>query len=529
MRVFIKNLRIFANILKNIDVKKKIRHIIFIFVGVLMVILTVIAINHVENYKNVKRTEYEKAVDNAITSALSEISKYELQEHVKDSLKNLYWLQYREVKDRNLRFYPINDDGKRKFARQVIVNKYPELHQKLKLQDEKPFYFDNYIPTFIAGRTMIEKMMNDIYLRNFLDSMQFHLQSPPIYKRYELDTIYNILERHLNSSNIHTNFEYCIYVPAFNKYVLCENLDVVEVITKGKLFKHEVYNENTVLSALFLIQFLDEEDYLTTYDKFVIIFTWVEIILVFLLFIYLLFTGIRISKMSELRNNFVNNITHEFKTPIASIALATESLLDKDVLENKDVREKCIKAIQEENERLEKMVDTILQTAFMDQKSSLLRQGRENIDVHYCIEPAVNEILLLLHKKEGTINIDYLAENSIACIEKSQLILVIKNILDNAIKYTLNTPPRIEMKTSNKGKYLLISIKDNGIGMERKQQKKIFNKLYRSNMGNVHNVKGYGLGLYNVKTIIKSHKGKIKVESEPNKGSTFIIYLPIAK
>ena len=505
---------------------KKIRRIVSLLVSILMVMLTIIAINHVENYKGVKEAEYIKKVDNAITNALSEISKYELKEHVKDSLKFQYWTQFREVKDKDLRFYPISDNGKWKLARQVTIKQFPELNRKSKIRDENSFYFDNYIPTFIAGRYIIEEMMDDIYLREFFDSMQFHLKNPPIYKNYELDTIYNIVEKHLRMSNILTDFEYCIYVPTFNKFVICENLDEIEVLTKGKLYNYETYNENTVIPALFTVQFLDKTDYLTSYDKFVIIFTWAEMFLVYLLFIYLLSTDIRISKISELRDNFINNITHEFKTPISSIALATESLLDDDVLNNKEVREKCINAIREENERLERMVDTILQTASMDQKSFLLRQKKNNEDVHYCIEPAIKEILLLLHKKEGTITIDYCAKNSIAFIDKTQIILTIKNILDNAVKYTLDVPPRIEMKTSNKGKYLLISIKDNGIGMNKKQQRKIFNKLYRSNTGNIHNVKGYGLGLYNVKAIIKSHKGKIKVDSELNKGSIFTIYLP---
>ena len=506
---------------------KKIRHLISALVSIVVIILVFIAINHVRNYKNVKEAKYLGKMDDAIINALFEINNYERKEHIKDSSKYEYWTKFRTLKDKHLRFYPINDDGKWKIVRQIVAHNYPDLYTNTK--EDMPFYYDNYIPTFVAGRNILEDIVENIHLYTFIDTIESHLAVPPIYNDYELDTIRNIIEKHFKLNDITSDFEYCIYISAFNKFILEKDLDVIEIVTKGKLYNFEVYNENAGLSAFFLIQFLDETDYLTVYDDFVIVFTLGVVLIVWFLFIYLLFTDKRINEVSVLRDDFVNNITHEFKTPISTIALATESLSDKDVLENKDMREKCIEIIREENERLERMVETILQTASVSKKSFLLRQKKNDVESHYCIEPAIKEILLLLHKKKGTITVEYLAKNSIAHIDGTQIILVIKNILDNAIKYASDVPPHIEIKTVNKGKYILISIKDNGIGMTKKQQKKIFNKLYRSNTGDVHNVKGYGLGLYNAKAIIKSHKGKIKVESELNKGSTFTIYLPVVK
>lgn len=506
---------------------KKIRHLISAIVSIVVIILIFIAINHVENYKNVKKAEYMRKVNNTIIDALSEISKYEMREHIKDSLKYQYWSTFRSIKNRNLQFYPINDNGKWKIARQIIGSRYLEFGTLIKKEDA--FVYDDYVPTFVAGADMLEEIVADVHLYAFFDTIRSHSAVQPVYKDYESDTIRSIIEKHLRKNNIYSDFEYCIYVPVFDKFVLCDQANIIEIIAKGKLYNFEVYNQNMRLNAFFLIQFLNNTNYLTAYDGFVIIFTWGIVFIVWLLFIYLLFTDKRINEVSVLRDDFVNNITHEFKTPISTIALATESLLDKDVLENKDMREKCVEVIQEENERLERMVETILQTASTSQKSFLLRQKKNDVDSHYCIEPAIKEILLLLHKKKGTITVEYSAKNSITHIDGTQIILVIKNILDNAIKYTLDVPPHIEIKTVNKGKYILISIKDNGIGMTKKQQKKIFNKLYRSNTGDIHNVKGYGLGLYNAKAIIKSHKGKIKVESELNKGSTFTIYLPVVK
>jgi two-component system phosphate regulon sensor histidine kinase PhoR len=253
------------------------------------------------------------------------------------------------------------------------------------------------------------------------------------------------------------------------------------------------------------------------------------VILIWCLFFSLLLSEKRISDVFALRDDFINNVTHEFKTPISTISLASEGLLEEEISKNAKMFERCINVIREENRRLERMVETILQTASISKKSSVMQTKRENMDIQYCIEPAIKEIRMLLSQRKGNIVVKYSAANGMAFVDKPQIILVIKNILDNAIKYTLNAPPEIGIKTFNQGKYVVISIKDNGIGIAKKEQKRIFSRLYRSSTGYVHNVKGYGLGLYSAQAIIKSHKGKIEVESEINKGSTFIIYLPVIK
>lgn len=480
-----------------------------------------------ENYKNMKEAKYLRKMDEAIINALFEINNYERKEHIKDSSKYEHWTKFQTFKDRHLRFYPINDDGKWKIVRQIVAHNYPDFYVNVK--EDIPFYYDDYIPTFVARKNILEDIIEDAHLYRFIDTIESHLTIPPIFNDYELDTIRNIIGKHLRGNDIYSDFKYCISISAFNKFMLDKDLDVVEIVSKGKLYNFEVYNENAGLSAFFLIQFLDEIDYLTVCDDFVMIFTWGVILIVWFLFIYLLFTDKKINEVSILRDDFVNNITHELKTPISTIALATESLSDNDVLENKDMREKCIKIIREENERLERMAETILQTASVSKKSFLLRQEKNDVNLHSCIELAVKEMILLLHQKKGVITVEYTAKNPIAHIDETQIILAIKNMLDNAIKYASDVPLHVEIKTVNKGEYILISIQDNGIGITKKQEKKIFKKLYRSNTGDVHNVKGYGLGLYNAKAIIKSHKGKIKVESELDKGSTFTIYLPVVK
>ena len=492
----------------------------------MIIILVFITVGHVGNYKNGKETQYMKRVNNAIINALSEVNEYTLKEHLKDSLKYQYWSTFESVTNKYLQYSPISDNSKWEIVRQIVSDKFPEIRLEI---EKEAFVYNDYIPTFTAGKNILGEIAEGIHLHAFFDTLWSHLAFQAEYKDYELDTINNIIEKHLRKNNIYSDFNYCIYVPTFNKFVLCDDLDAIEVVTKGKLYNFHIYNGNTSLFAFFIIQFPDKIDYLVAFDDFVVIFTWGVVLIICLLFVYLLFTNKRMSEVSILQNDFINNITHEFKTPIATIAVAAEGLKDEDIRQNTDLAQNYISIIQEENERLERMVETILQSSSVSRKSFLIRQKKNDVDSHYCIESAIKEVLLLLHQKKGTITVEYLAKNPIANIDGTQIILVIKNILDNAIKYTFNTPPHIEIKTVNKGKYLLISIKDNGIGISKKQQKKIFNKLYRSNTRDVHKVKGYGLGLYNVKAIIKSHKGKIKVESKLNKGSTFTIYLPTVK
>jgi two-component system phosphate regulon sensor histidine kinase PhoR len=483
-----------------------------------------ISSNHVQNFKNTKAAEYTKKVNTVITDVLSEVNKLGLSSHITDTLKPPYWMNICSVKKRHLRFYPIDENEKREIIRQILAYKEPDFFPNI--MKKNTFSYDDYILTFVANKDIVDKMKEkNIHLYPFFDTIGTHWATTPVIENYEPDTIYNLIKEHLILNDIDTNFEYCIYIPAYNKFLLSGGNNIMDLITKGDLYNFEIDNKNLGLFSFFLIRFLHEPTYLSIGDNLTIAFTWGIVLFTYLLFIYLLHTDIRISEVSELRNEFINNITHEFKTPIATIALATEGLLDKDIMTNKEAQKNYIRIIQTENKRLENMVSTILESALISEKSFLLKQTRNNLDIHYCIELAIKEVLMLLQEKNGTITVNYLAKNPILYIDGGQIIQVIKNILDNAIKYVWDSPPYIEIQTENKGKYVVISVKDNGIGMSQSQQKKIFKKLYRVQFGNIHNVKGYGLGLYNAKAIIQLYNGKITVESELNKGSIFKIYL----
>jgi len=260
---------------------------------------------------------------------------------------------------------------------------------------------------------------------------------------------------------------------------------------------------------------------------FTMILAVIFVLITYILMLFLLFYSNKMDKSPEFKSKFVNCVAHELKTPIATISLATEGLLDNDIIKDKELIDNYIRIIQTENKRLENMVSTILESAFVSRKFFTLRQKKNPVNINYCIDSAINTISIHLKERNGTINVIYSQKNAIVCVDSNQITQVIKNILENAIKYVSNTIyPQIEIKTENIKKHIVISIKDNGIGMTQAQQKKIFKKFYRVQSEHIQPVKGYGLGLYNAKAIIKAHQGKITIESEPDKGSTFKIYLP---
>ena len=227
-----------------------------------------------------------------------------------------------------------------------------------------------------------------------------------------------------------------------------------------------------------------------------------------------------------MKNDLINNMTHEFKTPISTIALACEALRDRDIQKSEDMYNSYISVISEENKRLGGMAEQILQQAVFSQGKMKLK--KELLDMHQIVEDAVNRKLLEVQSKEGTITVTENARKSMVTGDKIHLTNAVINLLDNAIKYTLDIP-KIVVNTINKGDKILIRVSDNGIGISKSNQKKIFEKLYRVHTGNVHDFKGFGLGLNYVKVITELHGGTVTVDSEPGKGSTFTIGLPIEK
>ncbi|ATL45935.1 two-component sensor histidine kinase [Chitinophaga caeni] len=250
-----------------------------------------------------------------------------------------------------------------------------------------------------------------------------------------------------------------------------------------------------------------------------VLFTTI-IILAFALTIRTVFSQ---KKLSEIKSDFINNMTHELKTPLATISLAIDAIGNEKVMENKDKIRYFSGIIKEENKRMNKQVETILQSSLLEKDELVMKLTA--IDVHQVISSTVDNLQLQLESKNGKVELQLNAHQPIIQADEVHFSNLVFNLLDNAIKYSKDDL-LIKIQTSNTKKSLVLSIADNGIGMSKDTVSRIFEKFYRAHTGNVHNVKGFGLGLAYVKAIVDAHKGKIKVESAIGKGSKFIIEFP---
>jgi two-component system phosphate regulon sensor histidine kinase PhoR len=232
---------------------------------------------------------------------------------------------------------------------------------------------------------------------------------------------------------------------------------------------------------------------------------------------------IRQKKVSEMMSDFINNMTHEFKTPIATISLAADTITNPKVINDENSVRHFIGMIKKENNRMNKKVETILQIASLDKKEIEFRF--ENVSVHTIIEHAVETIDIQAQQRNGRIDLNLDASDPVIYGDSEHLTNLVNNLLDNAIKYSPEAP-EISVSTRNSEKGLILTVEDKGIGMTKAVQSKIFERFYRQSSGNVHDVKGFGLGLNYARAIIDAHKGNITVFSEPGKGSRFEIFLP---
>ncbi len=241
-------------------------------------------------------------------------------------------------------------------------------------------------------------------------------------------------------------------------------------------------------------------------------------------FAYTLSIIFRQKKISEMKTDFINNMTHEFKTPVATIMIASESLKDPEISADDKRVNKLANIIYDENVRLGSHIERVLNIARLEKEN--LKIERVNVQINSLTNAVIESMKLQLEKAKGTIDIDLAAKNDVVIGDELHLSNVLFNLVDNAIKYS-KKEPHITVKTVNKGGNIIISVADNGIGMTKDQQEKIFDQFYRIPTGNIHNVKGFGLGLSYVNDIIKRLNGKISVRSEKDKGTQFEVTLPL--
>lgn len=334
----------------------------------------------------------------------------------------------------------------------------------------------------------------------------------------------SILELYLKSEfkhrGLNVDFEYGIYDLAQEKMVYGNYVSYnQEIITQA---------EPSILPKLgadnyyFGVYFPNREEYLLGRID-IWIFSSFVLLVVVIFFAYSMFVILRQKRLSEVQTDFINNMTHEFKTPISTISISSEVLMRPKIADKPQKLQNYARIIQTENNRLKKQVERVLQMATLEKEDFKLY--KKPLEVNELIREVAKNIRIRLKDKNGVLRFQLESRPLVISADNVHLTNIIYNLLDNAIKYCRDFPD-ITITTKSRRNGVLIGIEDQGIGISRKVRRLIFDKFYRVSTGNVHNVKGFGLGLNYVKIMIEAHKGSIKLDSEPNKGSKFQIYLP---
>ncbi len=344
-----------------------------------------------------------------------------------------------------------------------------------------------------------------------------------IEKRITVGLIDTLLKLEFSNKGIKIDYEFGVFSPDRNKIVLEKTGKYHdELLFQG--FPYPLFSGGAIATRDFLLIYFPQQSKYNLQSLWIMMI--VSMLLVFVIiaaFSYSVFTIIRQRKLSELKNDFINNMTHEFKTPISTISLACQALSDKDIPRSNEMYADYINIIGDENHRLGEMAEKILQTAVLEKGNLHLRP--ETIDMHMLISDAIHKIAIQIEIRDGVITQSLKAEHPLIKADKVHLSNVIFNLLDNANKYSPRKP-QIMVSTADAENGMFIRIHDKGMGISKANLKRIFEKLYRVPTGDVHNVKGFGLGLSYVKFIVEKHGGSITVESEPGKGSTFTLFLP---
>ena len=362
---------------------------------------------------------------------------------------------------------------------------------------------------------------------DILDNAQFEISykdiasAMPIQERVSNDVLNKLIKKELDENGVNTHFEFGVYSNGLATKIRSENFSYDKDATYSTpIFTH---NEGTEKYKL-LVTFPYKKKFLLSELVSITVLSIIFTLIILIAYTSALNQLIRQRQISEIKTDFINNMTHEFKTPIATINLALDAIRNPKIIEDKDKVFKYLEMIREENKRMHAQVENVLRISKLEKKE--LDIIKESKNVEEVIEDAIEHVNLILEDREGKIDLHFEASRTTVLLNDFHFTNVIVNILENAIKYTPSIP-KIDIYTENIKDMLLIKVKDNGLGMSKIAQKRVFEKFYREHTGDLHNVKGHGLGLAYVKQIVEDHNGQVYVESEKGKGSTFIIKIPL--
>jgi two-component system, OmpR family, phosphate regulon sensor histidine kinase PhoR len=538
------------------------RRIIIISIIVSLAVVTLIGIQvyWIQNAFNLKEANFRRSVDEAVTLVINRIERIEIARQLKKNQKGSLLL--RSMDSLNMLMYDQMLISQKSIFKKAMRTQLQLLTESKSQPKESQNKNDNYkedsllititdihqeevspralsvkkhkggsgkddsvtIPVFVPSDRTRELFEQQSSLFDLIVEDIFTRTPPkPLESRITTGLLDTLISNELSAKGINIEYEFGVWNPVLNHIILEKTGKYRDqLLRKGYAFT--LFPNNLFTPPDYLYIYFPEKSRFILFQMWGMLAVSLALVLVIIAaFIYSITTIIRQKKLSEMKNDFINNMTHEFKTPISTVSLACQALTDSDVQKSDELYRSYITIISDENKRLGVMAEKILQTAVLEKGK--LNPRKEHLNIHEIISDVIKNIGIQIEIRDGVIETSLNAEKYEIVADKIHISNVIYNLLDNANKYSPRKP-HIKVFTDNVPGGILISVEDNGIGISKTYQKKIFEKLFRVPTGDIHNVKGFGLGLSYVKFVVEKHLGTIVVESEPNKGSTFRVFLP---
>ena len=518
---------------------KRIFVLLVVLMGVALMGIIAIQIFWIKSSIKMREEQFSTNVRFALSEVSENIRKREFQDNVvklspmldslqksnKANVKEFFFKQIDTIKNEIFTFrQSILENGYKSQISPFDVDSlsFKTLLSKEETQIEK-IEFDSKDFTDLSPRDRMVKIgrldrYDKLVFENYFKNV---ISRTPIYDRVKKSEIRLNLDNELLARNITTPFEYGVYDGDLVTKV--KSKDFKEKI--GYTYKVPLFLSNDGKSGYDLyVTFPKKKSYILATISKILMISALFVLILIVAFGSALYQIIEQKKLSEIKTDFINNMTHEFKTPIATINLAVDSIKNPKIIGDREKVIRYADMIRQENKRMHAQVENVLQISKLEKNQ--LDLNMDVIDVHELIEEAIIHVELIIADRKGYIKNHFEASLTEVMGSQFHMLNVFTNILDNAIKYS-EGEPKIDIYTENAGNNIIVKIVDQGIGMNKIIQRKVFNKFYREQTGNIHNVKGHGLGLSYVKSIIEKHNGNVFVESEKGKGSTFIVKLPL--
>ena len=511
--------------------KKKTIWTIAVIMGLSFIILLFLQLTYIREMANMKKEQFDESVNRALYQAsrnleLNETLRY-LEKDVREAAKK------KEVKGLSNNQAGDADSLSHQSAPGFRGSNYITFRMKMKTDDpvkmpKAMILINDKNSNNAASRSLQEIVKNRyIYQKALVDevvmNMLYSASDKPLKERVNFKILDQDLKAELINNGVNIHYHFTVTTQDGREVYRCPDYseEGSEFTYTQVLFRNDPSSKMGVVR----VHFPNINSYIYSSVKFMIPSVFFTLILL-VTFIITLVVVFRQKRYNEIKNDFVNNMTHELKTPIASISLATQMLNDDTVTKSEKMRKHLVGVITDETKRLRFLVEKVLQMSMFDRKKSSFK--KKHLDLNEMVESIANSFSLRVEHTGGKINVDIGAIDSEIYVDEVNFQNVIFNLMDNAVKYRkTDEPVDVFLKTWNDDKWLYLSIHDTGKGIKKDDLKKIFEKFYRVGTGNVHDVKGFGLGLAYVKKVVDLHDGEIKVDSEYGKGSTFTIKLPV--